>query len=190
MFKIIKESIAILDASPKMQRGLQKFMLINSKRQPPSLKKLLTHAKFSDKEKGSSTTTVNHCKDKRCKACDVLHTCNELKFNKSSENFKIKANMDCSAKDILYFLKCGGCNKQYIGETGDPRARVRVHKQQIKDPRLRKLYASHHIAHCALTRATPFSIVPFFFINRGDKIYREVIEEHFIQKFRPELNRD
>ena len=36
MFKIIKESIAILDASPKMKRGLQKFKLINSKRQPPS----------------------------------------------------------------------------------------------------------------------------------------------------------
>ena len=44
--------------------------------------------------------------------------------------------MDCSAKDILYLLKCGGCNKQYIGATGDLRATVRVHKQQIKDPRL------------------------------------------------------
>ena len=132
MFKIIKESIAILDASPKMKRGLQKFKLINSKRQPPSLKKLLTHTQFSDKEKGSFTTTVNHCKDRRCKTCEVIHTCNEMKFNKSSENFKIKANMDCCAKDMLYLLKCGGCHKQYIGETRDLRARVRVHKQQIK----------------------------------------------------------
>ena len=64
--------------------------------------------------------------------------------------------MDCNAKDILYLLKCGGCNKQYIRETGDLRARVRVHKQQIKDPRLRKLYVGHHIAHCALTRAALF----------------------------------
>ena len=101
MFKIIKESIAILDACPKMKRGLQNFKLINSKRQRPSLKKLLTHPKFSDKEKGSSTTTVNHCKDKRCKACDVLHTCNEVKFNKSSENVKIKTNMEDGTNSIL-----------------------------------------------------------------------------------------
>ena len=47
--------------------------------------------------------------------------------------------MDCHAEDIVYLLNCGGYHKQYIGETGELRARVRIHKQQIRDPNLRTL---------------------------------------------------
>ena len=80
--------------------------------------------------------------------------------------------------------------KQYIGETSNLRARVRTHKQQILDPRLRHLYVSHHIAHCAIGKGKLFTNVPFFSLNRGDKFYRTEQEQYFIRKYRPELNRD
>ena len=44
--------------------------------------------------------------------------------------------MDCDAEDIIYLLNGGVYRKQYIGETGELRARVRVYKQQIRDPNL------------------------------------------------------
>ena len=80
--------------------------------------------------------------------------------------------------------------KQYIGETSNLRARVRTHKQQILDPRLRHLYVSHHIAHCAIGKRKLFTIVPFFSLNRVDKFYRIEQEQYLIRKYRPELNRD
>ena len=46
IFKIIKDTLNILHASPKMKKAIQNVQLINSKRQPPNLKKLLTRAKF------------------------------------------------------------------------------------------------------------------------------------------------
>ena len=41
---------------------------------------------------------------------------------------EIRFKMNYEAKDVIYALQCGGCEKQYIGETGDLRARVRLHK--------------------------------------------------------------
>ena len=114
----------------------------------------------------------------------------EVLFNNSSTPFQIKENMDCTAQDIIYVIKCSGCNKQYIGETGNLRDRVRVHKQQIFTPYLRNFYVSHHIAHCSVGKRTPFSITPILQLNRNDRIYKEEVEKSLIKKFRPELNRD
>ena len=87
-------------------------------------------------------------------------------------------------------IKCTGCDKEYIGETSNLRARVMVHKQQTLDLRLRHVYVNHHIAHCAIGKPILFQIIPFFSINRDDKIFREEIEQHFLKKFRPKLNRN
>ena len=108
----------------------------------------------------------------------------------SSKPLIIKSRMDCTATNIVYLIRCTGCSKEYIGESSNLRARVRVHKQQTLDPRLRHLYVNHHIAHCAIGKPTLFQIIPFYAVNGDDKIFREEIELHFIKKFRPELNRD
>ena len=76
--------------------------------------------------------------------------------------------------DIVYLIRCAGCNKEYIGETSNLRPRVRVHIQQTLDPRLRHLCVNHHIAHRTTGKPTLFQITPFFSINRDDKKYREI----------------
>ena len=91
---------------------------------------------------------------------------------------------------VVYLIRCTGYDKEYIGETSNLRARVRVHKQQTLDPRLRHLYVNHHIAPCAIGKPILFRITTFFSINCDDKIHCEEIEQHFIRKFPPELNRD
>ena len=45
-------------------------------------------------------------------------------------NFKIHENMSCDVKNIIYVMKCGGCEEEYFGETGNLlRKRVTVHNQ-------------------------------------------------------------
>ena len=168
MFKVIKNTISLLDASPKMKRAIAKVQLINSKRQPPSIKQMLTKARFvSNTENLPTHNTDNNlkvtkCNNKRCGTCSLILECNEIKFKNSDKPFIIKSRMDCTAMDIVYLIRFTGCDKEYIGETSNLRARVRVHKQQTLDPRLRHLYVNHHIAHCAMGKPTLFQITPFF----------------------------
>ena len=177
-----------------MKKALKNIKLINSKCQPANLKMLLTKARFepsrTQKQEHQGVKKVNCCTTKTCLTCTVLEETDKVTFNSCQKTILIKNVMDCSCKDILYLLTCGGCNKQYIRETSDLRARVRTHKQQILDPRLWHLYMSHHIAHCAVGKRKLFMIIPFLSLTHGDKFYRIEQEQYFIRKYCPELNRD
>ena len=192
IFKVIKETPPLLNASPKMKKALEGIKLINSRRQPPNLERTLTRAKFNfpAQVQTGNITKTKHCNNGKCGTCEVLFERNEVIFNNNSTPFKIKETMDCSAEDIIYVIECAGCNKQYVGETGNLRDRVRVHRQHIFTPYLRNQYVSHHIAHCAIGKRTPFKITPILHVNRNDRIYREEMEQSLIRKFRPELNRE
>ena len=162
--------------------------------QTSNLKKLLTKARFelsaTQKQEHQGVKKVHHCTTKTCLTCIVLEETDKVTFNSCQETFMIKNEMDCSCKDIIYLLTCGGFRKQYIEEISNLRARFRTHKQQILDPCLWHLYVSHHIAHCTIAKRKLFTIVPFFSLNRGDKFYRKKQEQYFIPKYCPELNRD
>ena len=61
--------------------------------------------------------------------------------------------MTCISKNLVYCITCAGCNKYYIGQTGDClRNRVTVHRQQINHPELRQIDLSGHLATCAKGR--------------------------------------
>ena len=175
-----------------MKKALEGIKLINSRCQPPNLECTLTRAKFNfpAQVQTGNTTKRKHCNNGKCGTCEVLFERNEVIFNNNSTPFKIKETMDCSAEDIIYVIECAGCNKQYVGETGNLRDRVRVHRQHIFTPYLQNQYVSHHIAHCAIGKRTPFKITLVLHVNRNDRIYREEMEQSLIRKFRPELNRE
>ena len=154
------------------------------------MNKSKVRAKHNPKTRTSRSEKVHRCTTKTCLTCIVLEETDKVTFNSCQETFMIKNEMDCSCKDIIYLLTCGGCKKQYIGETSNLRARFRTHKQQILDPCLWHLYVSHHIVHCVIGKRKLFTIVPFFSLNCGDKFYRIEQEQYFIRKYRPELKRD
>ena len=71
--------------------------------------------------------------------------------------------MDCSSKNLLYVIKCEGCEENYIGQTGnDLRKRMTVHRQQIKDPSTRKIPLSAHLSECAGNKDNYFTLFPFY----------------------------
>ena len=50
--------------------------------------------------------------------------------------------MDCTTKNVIYmyYIKCNGCKKDYIRQTGDQlKNRMTVHRQQINNPKYGKV---------------------------------------------------
>ena len=192
IFKVIKETLHLSNASPEMKKALEGTKLINSRRQPPNPERTLTRAKFNfpAQVQTGNTTKTKSCNNGKCGICQVSFERNEVIFNNNSTPFKIKETDDVLCWTIHYVIECAGCNKQYIGETGNLRDQVRVHRQDIFTPYLRNQYVSHQIAHCAIGKRTPFKITSILPINCNDRIYREEMERSLIRKFKPELNRE
>ena len=106
----------------------------------------------------------------------------------SGFNFSIKQPMSCAVKNAIYCITCQRCGEQYIGETKNLRARVRVHKEHIRHPTYRTLRASEHISSCARYKDPMFTIMPFYKCRTEDRICREIKQDYFINKYKPKLN--
>ena len=79
---------------------------------------------------------------------------------------------------------------KYIGSTGNElRRRMTTHRQQIRIPETRQLWASEHISECASVEPK-FYVCPFFQMKNDSNIERERKEFLFQRKYRPKLNRN
>lgn len=156
--------------------------LILAKRQPKNLSKFLCKAQFEHKH-----ATVTKCDKPRCKLCTQIITGDSYRFE-CGTLFKVKTNMTCDSKNVLYQLVCNGCNKTYIGETVNLRLRMNVHRDQIKNPNNCTLGVSKHIASCTRNKSIKFLVFPFYQVY-GDDMDRIQKEQFFINKFQPSLNK-
>ena len=169
----------------KMKSVLQNYKTIRSKRQPPNLKRLLTRAKF---EECTSEATVKKCGKSKCGLCKHLIEGDIFNF-RNGKTFIVKTSMSCDVQNVVYVMVCTGCNKEYIGETGDfLRKRMNVHRQQIRDPNTRMLYVSEHIEMCAASNNPVFKVFPLLKINSENTTLRKEKEKYLIRIFKPELN--
>ena len=145
-----------------MKQTMTNKRIIQSKRQPPNLKKMLTRAKFT-MEETDSQAKIQRCKGTRCKTCHELQTRSEIRLSQRRERFEIKRKMNCGVRDFIYVITCMGCGGRYIGESGDTlRHRTKVHRQQIMHPHYRKLYVSKHISLFVIAKSSMFKICPIF----------------------------
>ena len=73
MFSVIRESMPILNASPKTNKVLKEIELIPSRRQPDNLKRILTRAKFETNYNTSNEPKIPQCNDPHCQTSkDIL----------------------------------------------------------------------------------------------------------------------
>lgn len=178
-----RKYLPILHQSPNLKELIPESSIINSRRQSPNLKRLLTKSKFESEE---TEFKVTKCGDKRCGTCPYIDEGNSITF-KSGTKFRINASMNCKSENLVYCATCPTCKENYIGQTGDHLFdRVRVHKQQIRDPSVRNTPCSKHFDNCGKGH---FRIFPFFKIFMDSKAFRIAKEDYFIKKFKPLLNR-
>ena len=185
--KLIKETINVLSNDNELKQTFKGIDLISSKRQSPTLKRLLTRA--APKSQLDFRNGIKKCSDKRCKVCPYIKETNHIIFKNKNEEFQISFPFTCTTQNLIYCMICHGCGEQYIGETGDTlRHRLTVHRQQIRQKEYRQLKVSAHIEECAGSREPNFDIVPFYKMREDSKIKRCLKEKYFISKFRPSLN--
>lgn len=158
--------------------------LIKSKRQPCNLKTLLTNAKFNK----MPIQGVRKCCAPRCKLCNQIIEGNKFTFKTTNYTFCINHDMDCSTLNCIYVIQCNGCSSIYIGETSNLRLRTNLHRDHIRHST--GLYVSTHIATCAKNVSPSFSIMPFYKVTKDDATLRKKKESYFINKFKPQLNRE
>ena len=96
--------------------------------------------------------------------------------------------MSCDVKNVLYVIKCNGCNELYIVQTGDKlRTRRTIHAQQIRDPSTKQIPLSAHIGVCS-KKNPKFRMFPFFKMHTESISARLAKEKYFIRCFKPKLN--
>ena len=166
-----------------MKNNFENTKLIISRRQTKNLKKLLTKAEFSTNV--HEQHTVIKCEEPRCGKCDLLITGDTLKL-KNGSTWKIKSQMSCKSKDIIYMIICPKCQDSYIGQTQDLRKRVTLHREQIKHEEYRHLPVSKNLFKC---NNGTFKIMPIYQCKHGStKLEREFKEKELITLLKPELN--
>ena len=109
----IKNTLPLLKQSPQMNKIVDKIKIINSKRQPPNLKRILTRARFQ-LEEHIQTTKVTKCNQSLCGTCKHLKEGNNIVLQPSGFNFNIKQPMSCTVRNVIYCYTCQGCKEQYI----------------------------------------------------------------------------
>ena len=187
IYKHIINNIPILERDPKMSSIIQKHKIIKSKRQPPNLKKLLTRARFDER---NIVPGIKKCGRSRCKftkLCEIIIEGQHFTF-KNGKHFTIKFNGSCDTMNIIYVIQCQGCKEEYIGETGNLRNRVNLHNQHIRNPDMAPLPVSRHISACARESQQKFHIFPLYKMNCNDVTLRRLKENYFIKLFKPKLN--
>ena len=148
--------------------GFHNIDLIQSKRQTPNLKKLLTKAKYGEVLSG----TFN-CNDKRCECCNYLLINDHYTFKNVQITFKLKNRFICDSFNLIYVVICDTCKEEYIRETGEGKT---------KD---NQIVSSTHLRVCGNCE---FWIFPLLQMPSKDTNLRQSYETRFQQKFKTKLN--
>lgn len=110
---------------------------------------------------------VSKCNDSRCGTCNHLHTGPKIILKNGGKIFA-NANMTCKSRNLIYCIKCLNCSEIYIGQTGNALCeRIRIYKQQIRQPHLRQIPLSKHSNVCENQSLIVF---PFYKVTDTDNI--------------------
>ena len=181
MFQTVKNTVENLKHNATND-FLKEYKLINSKKQPPNLERLLCQSEYVDEE----LICVKKC-GKNCVCCSYIKEAKEHRFKNSDTSFKIKSPFNCESSNLLYVINCGGCDEEYIGQTGRLlKERLVLYRQHISSPQYQTSYCEQHLRNCGKGK---FTIFPFFQLKNDNRINRENHESKFIHKFKPTLNR-
>ena len=94
IFPKVQHNKSILLRNDRMKSMFKHKTFLKSKRQPPNLKKILTKARFSNKQE--QKFAVTKCKEPRCGLCK--HITEGTSFNFDGQAFSVNADMTCTVK--------------------------------------------------------------------------------------------
>ena len=134
--KIINNNIHHIKSSEILKDIFPDKSIITSFRRPKNLKELLapsklkTHVDNVDLAIGCLGCTK--C-NKRCDLCNnYFNQSKTFTSFKTKKQYRIKQNVTCSSKNVIYLISCNKCSLQYVGSTSNAfKVRFRNHKSAM-----------------------------------------------------------
>ncbi len=128
--KLLASNLDLLGTDEPGQDLLREYKPMVTYRRPRSLRDILVNADVKTKKPqciGCSTCT------KHCATCNKIMCCKEVVGQHTHYKFKIRNQLNCQSKYILYMLQCRRCGIQYVGQTSNSlNTRVIAHMADIK----------------------------------------------------------
>ena len=182
----IRDLVSRIFTSPECRHVFEGTKIIDSRREPPSLLRSLQHSRFNESGARTNHKGAKRCKQPNCRVCGEIMETDLVWFRSSGCSFKINSSMDCTVRNVIYALFCGGCSQSYIGETVNLRNRASSHRSNAKSEDRAVMKASRHLYGCG----RGFKICPILKIHEDSKIMRLVMEDYCIKLLKPDLNAD
>lgn len=122
---------------------------------------------------------------KKCDSCNnyVDHV-NSFTCNATMKHFKIRKQMTCSTKNVIYMCYCLKCKKQGIGSTCNWKHRLANYKSHIKKQVISCQIVKHFI-ECCNDVENPTKYLRFILIDYVDNtsnLPTEKVEEILLEK--------
>lgn len=123
---------------------------------------------------------TSKCPLNRCKTCPYFVPTSEFESTKNGDKFKIRQQLTCGSKNVIYLIRCKKCNKQYVGQTGQTlRNRFTGHRASINknlpNPVGRHFNQDDHsLQDCCITPIEQLAVREDFEDNKFALIKREI----------------
>ena len=186
IFQEVKKLTSRIFSSRELKPIFKDFRLLDSQREPPNLLRLLQHSKYDGNTEALIGTKVTKCGMLNCKLCRDILEVDEVHFRNSDKTWKIKVNMTCIVRNVIYALFCKKCGHSYVGETVHFRTRMNAHRSCSSSEGAAVMEVSRHLFDCGLG----FWACPLFKMREENKIARLVREDYLIDLLQPDLNAD
>ena len=138
---------------------------------------------------------VTKCGATPCITCKYIEEGDTVYFPHADTHFQIKHKFNCNSGYLLYKIRCKGCNEDipgsngyYIGRTTCLKDRLSGHITGVTNEHYRTQKIYKHIFSCAGHLEIPFTIMPFYKVKRETISEMQTFENHYIEKFKPDLN--
>ena len=182
----VRKNLNILHSSARCKQTFSSPPVVAYKR-TPNLRDLLVRTQLRDNTnpQRKAPPGIYKCNHPRCLTCPFLQEGQtKYTFSATKEERRINDNLNCKSKNLIYFIECKKCTKQYIGETkrqlherfGEHRRSIQNHHQLIKPTPVSTHLnqPGHSIDHLLLT---PLELIH----NTRDSV-RKAREAHLINK--------
>ena len=192
VFNKLRGFIEHLTTNERLSKILGKVEIIKSERQPKNLGDLLQHSYFGTK---MFDFGVKKCGASPCITCRFIEEGVSVYFPHVDTHFQIRHKFNCNSGYLIYKIRCKGCNEDipgsngyYIGRTTCLKDRLSGHRLGVSNPHYRTKKIYQHIFSCAGHLEIPFTIMPFYKVQRETISEMQTFEDHYIEKFKPDLN--
>ena len=142
--EIVNKHWSIIDSSERLKKVFPKKPVM-AYRRPKSLRDLLVKARLpQDPMDNTPPGESKPCGGRACSCCKVM-TPTQVAKSSNGAPVKLKHQTNCKSKNVVYLITCTKCNKQYIGETGQPlHKRINGHRSDWKHRRFQRAPVAEH----------------------------------------------